>query len=119
LKYRINWDISPGLITGGFLITPNTGAIYPYFLNTFDTFKAGPYLRFTPDFRTMAPLCAGRLEAEQATIIATLDGSLSVRLIRLGPRPGKRKLRIPSDGRRMIGGPNERAVLQLFADFRR
>jgi len=80
---------------------------------------------FYTQFRTMAPLGAGQLEAGQTTIIATLNGSLSVRPIRLGPRPGKPKLQIPSDGRRipldgrrMIGGPNEQAVLQLFADFR-
>jgi hypothetical protein len=81
----------------------------------------------------MAPVSAGQLEAGQTTIIATLNGSLSVRPIRPGPRPRKPKLRIPldgrqipsdgrqipSDGRRMIGGPNEQAVLRLFADFRR
>lgn len=80
-------------------------------MNIIDTFKAGSYLHFTPDFRTMAPLGAGQLGAGQTTITATLNGSLSVRPIRPGPRPGKPKRRITLDGRRMIGDLNEQAVL--------
>jgi hypothetical protein len=67
----------------------------------------------------MSPHGASRqLEAGQTTIIASLNGSLSARPIQPSPRPKKPKLQIPSDRRRMIGGPNEQAVLWLFADFR-
>jgi hypothetical protein len=71
----------------------------------------------------MAPLTSRPLEAGQTTIIATLNGALSVRPIRPGPRPKPSphsSSNAPqNDRRRMVGGPNECAVLRFFLDFRR
>ena len=71
----------------------------------------------------MAPLRSRPLEAGQTTIIATLNRGLSVCPIRPGPRPtpsSNSSSNTPqNDQRRIVGGLNERAVLQLFSDFRR
>lgn len=75
------------------------------------------------DFPTMASLRSRPLEAGQTTIIATLNKGLSVRPIRPGPRPtpsSNSSSNAPqNDRRRIVGGPNKRAILQLFSDFRR
>ena len=65
------------------------------------------------------------LERDQTTLIATINGSLSA--VR-PPRPGRlpkatsrstsQLPRRQNDGRRMVGGPNEQAVVRLFSEYR-
>jgi len=68
------------------------------------------------------PIPKGPLPAGQTTIISASNGALSVARPPPTPRPSlKPKESTRSEivlSRRLIGGPNEQRVLQLFAAFR-
>jgi len=70
-----------------------------------------------PRFRANEPLKAG-----QTTIFGTLNGSLSLARPPPPPRPGKTpKWSGQADtvlGRRIVGGQNEKQVVELFATVR-
>jgi len=74
----------------------------------------------------MAPLPRLRfdepLEAGQTTIFSTLNGGLGVARPPLPPHPGRKpKINGKANtilGRRLIGGQNERQVIELFATCR-
>ena len=71
----------------------------------------------TPRIRPNDPL-----ERGQATIIGTLNGNISIQRPPLTPRPGPAPRSTGQAntvlGRRLIGGPNEKQVVELFATVR-